>query len=131
MDKKKRDGETPIIDFSELSFEDNAKMAVIEARVGRLAIIQQRVQHGGETPELLDEMVAITSPAAMQEVFDQIREQMAQVVRYVPRDWFTSKAPETLDFGLADTYKHLRADKAAELRQMILTARQPSEVTKN
>lgn len=114
----------PEIDLSEMSYEDAMEMAILEAKINRLAILQERMNKGDTTPEVLDELLQYTSPAMMEEVFERVRKQMALVVRWLPEDWFVPDTPPDLSLRHPDTYRWLRADKSKILRTLIQKAQQ-------
>lgn len=127
----KPDEDSPVIDFSELSYQDAMGMNRIEATIQRVQILAQRTKSENVPDGILDELLALTHPDAMEKIADEVRRYMARVVRYVPRSWFVERAPDVMDFGDPDTYLHLRQDKTARLRQMIRLAQAADEAAKN
>lgn len=129
-------GDKPVIDFGEVSFQDSVEMSLIEARLQRLTILQERVQAGDAPVEVFQEIVDASAPENMEMVFRQMRGLFALVVRYMPRDWFVKNLPEQMpyediDFSNPETYKYLRSDRTAQLRRAIQVAQQPESVAKN
>ncbi|TXH45979.1 MAG: hypothetical protein E6Q97_30555 [Desulfurellales bacterium] len=122
--KKLPAGRQPEIDLSEMSYDDALKMAVLEAKINRLAMLQERMNKGETTPEFMDELLQYTSPEMMEEVFDAVRKQMANVVRWLPEDWFVPDTPPGLSLRDPETYRWLRADKSKVLRTLIQQAQQ-------
>jgi hypothetical protein len=119
------------IDLSALSFEEASRMAVLEGRVARLAILQERLSLGKPTADLLDALMVASAPESMEAVFVDIREQMAKVVTDIPQDWFVKSAPKAMKLSDPETYKWLRADKARLVREAIQKAQAPEEASKN
>jgi len=117
-------GEQPVIDLSEMTYEEAMNMAILEAKIQRLGILQARLASGDETTAVLDELLMYSSPAMMEEVFNSVRNQMAKVVRSLPGDWFTPDTPPNLSLRDANTYRWLRADRAKQLRTLIQRAQQ-------
>lgn len=124
-------GDVPVIDFSQLSYDDSMAMNRIEATIQRVQILAQRTKSENVPDSVLDELLKLTHPDEMDKVADQVRQYMARVVRYVPRSWLVERAPESLDFGNAETYRWLRQDKTPRLRQMIRLAQTADEAAKN
>ena len=133
--KPKAGEERVELDFSDLSFGESTEFALLEARIQRVGVLQMQINTlpEGEEPtrEVMAELVDLTSPATMREIFEAANREMARVVKAVPRSWFVSSAPAVLDFTDPATYSYLRSDKARELRQMITKAKQPEETAKN
>lgn len=117
-------GRQPEIDLSEMSYEDAMKMAVLEAKFQRIAIMQERINKGDVPASLYDELLLLTAPGAMEEIFTTVRDQMSKVVKWLPEDWFVPDADPTASLADPETYKFLRADKAKELRALIQKAQQ-------
>lgn len=129
-------GEKVELDFSDLSLAESMEFTLLESRIQRAAVLQMQIEQysdkGEEPPrDVVAELVALTSPETLRDIFEGANRQMARVVKSVPRSWFVSTAPRILDMGDPATYGYLRADKGRELRQMILKAQQPEELAKN
>lgn len=121
-----------VIDFSELSYAEVMAMSRLEASLGRASLLGERLgMAGADRGAIYDELLALSHPDNVQAVYDAVAQNMAKVVRSVPRAWFVKSAPETLDFSDPAVYGYLRGDKAKELRQMIQQAQQPEDMSKN
>lgn len=109
-------------DLSNMSYEDAMQTAMNQAMFARASLLGQRINMGTPTPEQLDELLALSSPSALENLYSQAREQMAKIIKKIPRDWFVSSAPKDLALDNPDTYKMLRANRANEVRQLISRA---------
>lgn len=125
------DSTEPVIDLSDLSLEDTIKMNLLEANFIRMEMLQKRAAGKDVSEKVLDELLDAINPDKLRETFDGNYTMMAKVVKFVPADWFTPRAPAEKDWADPELYRNLRADKARQLMQLIRLAQQPDEIAKN
>lgn len=125
------DSTEPVIDLGDLSLEDTIQMNLLEANFIRMEMLQKRAQGKDVSEKVLDELLDSVDPAKLRAVFDANYTMMAKVVKFVPADWFTPRAPAEKDWTDPELYRDLRADKSRKLMQLIRMAQQPDEIAKN
>ena len=107
--------EQPIIAWEDMSIMDTLDMLKKDDEANFINVLAIRVQHGTATPEEWEKFQHLRSPEFQMGVIDFKCECMAKYVVSVPRSWFSSSAPEKLDFDSSDTYKHLQPKRFRDL----------------
>lgn len=125
-DSRAMEAETPTIAWNRLSVMDAMELAELNNVQGELRILAALLDQGKLTQGQIDRLLEMNSMDYQRSMIQEQMEAMAKYVTYVPRSWFVDAAPETLDFGDAETYKHLRRNRYGELYRM-LTGTAPTE----
>lgn len=105
-----------VIDFDNFSYRDSLEMSKLDAMTAKVSIYQSIKD--SLTPDMLQEMLKVSSPEFLEEVFKTISGIMAKTVKRLPRSWFVEGAPD-LPFSDPALYAHLRSDKVHYLRNLI------------
>ena len=128
MQKKKRGEQAPPeiqvihdgleIDIDNLSVEDANWLAGIDNESARVMLLNRKFAANPDDQATINQLLALTDPARAEEIKPKLFGLYARVVEQLPADWLVPGAPElpTNDPAL---YDHLKASKAAKLRQAI------------
>ena len=105
-----------VIEFGDFSYRDSLEMSKLDAMTAKVSIYQNMGDN--LTPDMLKEMLTISSPEFLTEVFNTVSCIMAKTVKHLPRSWFVSGAPD-LPYSDPKLYEYLRGDKVQFLRKLI------------
>lgn len=108
----------PKLDLSRLSYQDTMELTLLNTLALRPQLLAQRLRAGEPSEEVMAELERLTSEAFLNETYERIRRLFARVVVELPREWLVEDAPEVA-WDDPEAYRYLRAQRVAELRQMI------------
>jgi len=120
------------IAWDRLDIMTSIEIAELEDAAGEVQILAQALSQGIATAEMVQELRELRKPERAKKQIEQRMSYFAQYVDNVPRDWFTDKAPDELDFSDPATYKYLKTKRFSELSQMLaFGAEQQETAAKN
>ncbi|PSN79620.1 hypothetical protein C8B47_10810 [filamentous cyanobacterium CCP4] len=122
----------PIIAWEEMSIMDSVAMAERVDEASYITVIAAKIEDGRATDEDWARLEVLRSRDYQVDAIHKKAEDMANYVTYVPRSWFSKKAPDTLDFDDPETFKLLQPQRFRQLYSLLMmNEAQAENATKN